>query len=86
MERPVDVRVGVKLRILNGRPHTRARGQMDYGIEFLSVKQVSHRRIFAKIDVTNGDVFGNSRHVVPFDLRIVKVVKIVEDDDRMSVP
>ena len=36
MKRAVDVRVVIKLRILNGWPHARARGQMHDGVEFFA--------------------------------------------------
>lgn len=70
--------------MLNRWAHTRARSQMHDRVEFFSVKQVSHRAIIAKIDMMNRNVLGKCRHVFVFDLRIVKIVEVIENGDIVS--
>ena len=50
-------------------------------LKFLPVKYVAHSRAVSKIDMMDRDVFGDGRDVVAFDLRIVKIVEIVENGD-----
>src|SRR5947199_5663875 len=80
MQRPADIRVAIELRVLNRGSNTRARSQMGDCIHFLAVKQVSHRRAVAKIDVADGYVLGKTGDVSLLDPRIVKIIEIVEDD------
>jgi len=67
--------------MLNGWAHARARSQMRDGVELFAVKQVSHGGIFAKIDMMNRNVLRNFLDVCAFDLRIVKIVEVIEDGD-----
>jgi hypothetical protein len=34
--------------------------------------------------MVNGHVFGETANVRPLDLRIVKIIEVIEDDDRVS--
>src|SRR6266404_7956699 len=53
-------------------------------VNLLTVKQIAHRFAVAKIDVANGYVFGATGNVRMLDLRIVKIVEIIKDDNLMS--
>src|SRR4030095_9306628 len=53
-------------------------------LKFLAMKQISHRRAVAKIDVVHGHVIGNTCNVCVFYLRIIKIIEVVEDGDLMS--
>jgi hypothetical protein len=53
-------------------------------VNFLAMKQITHRRVFAKIDVAHGRVFRKTGNVRALDLWIVKIIEVVNDDD--SIP
>ena len=80
MQCPADICVVIELRVLNRGSNAGARSQMRDCINFLAVKQVSHRRAVAEIDVADGYVFGETGDVCLLDPRIVKIIEIVEDD------
>ena len=83
MQCPDDVRVVIKPRVLNGGPNASARSQVHNRVYFFAVKHSSHRVALAKIDVANGYVFCEISNVRLLDLRIVKIIEIVQDDDLM---
>ena len=83
MQCPSDICVVIKSRLLNGRSDTCARSQMRDRVNFLPMKQITHRRAVAKIDVADGYVFCKTGNVRALDLWIVKIIEIVEDDDFM---
>src|SRR6266403_6408208 len=83
MQRTNDVRVVIKPRRLNGGPNASARGQMHDGVYLFAAKHSSDRIALSKIDVTNGYVFCKTSNVRVLDLRIVKIIEIVQDDDFM---
>lgn len=62
----------------------RTRGQMRDRIELFPVKNISHRRDVAKIDMVNRHIFGNGGDVRALNQRIVKIVEIVQNRDFMS--
>jgi hypothetical protein len=66
--------------VLNRWSNARARSQMGDCINFLAVKQVSHRRAVAKIDVADGYVLGKTGDVSLLNPRIVKIIEVVKDD------
>jgi hypothetical protein len=68
---------------LNGGPNASAGSQMHDGVYFLAGKHSSDRIVLSKIDVTNGYVFCETSNVRALDLRIVKIIEIVQDDDFM---
>jgi hypothetical protein len=68
---------------LNGGPNPSARGQVDDRVYFFAAKHSSDRIALSKIDVTNGYVFCETSNVRVLDLRIVKIIEIVQDDDFM---
>ena len=78
-----DVRVVVKPRRLNGGPNASAGSQMNDHVDFFATKHSSHRVVLPKIDVANGYVFCETSNVRVLDLRIVKIIEIVKDDDFM---
>src|SRR6185369_4127132 len=78
-----NVGVVVKPRGLNGGPNAGAGSQMNDHIDFFATKHSSHRVVLSKIDVANGYVFCETSNVHLLDLRIVKIIEIVEDDDVM---
>src|SRR5882724_3106797 len=78
-----DVRVVIKPRALNGRPNASAGSQVHDGVYLFAAKHSSHRVVLSKIDVANGYVFCETSNVRVFDLRIVKIIEIVHDDDFM---
>ena len=84
MQGAADIRVVIKLRLLDRGPHPRARGQMRHGVEFFPVKKQVHRAAVAQIDSMNRDVAGHRFDIGALDLRIVKIVEIVEDRDFVS--
>jgi len=49
----------------------------------LTAKHSSDRVAVSKIDVTHGYVFCETSNVRALDLRIVKIIEIVQDDDFM---
>ena len=83
MQRSDDVRVVLKPRRLNGGPNASARSKMHDGVYFFAAKHSSHRVAVSKIDVANGYVFCKISNVRVLDLRIVKIIEIVHDDDFM---
>ena len=83
MQCPDDVRVVIKPRALNGGPNASARSQVHDGVYFSAAKHSSDRIALSKIDVTNGYVFCETSNVRALDLRIVKIIEIVQDDDFM---
>src|SRR5262245_10131542 len=83
MQRSDDICVVIKPRVLNGGPNASAGSQMNDGVYFFAAKHSSHRIVVSKIDVANGYVFCETSNVRLLDLRIVKIVEIVEDDDFM---
>ena len=80
MQRPADICIVIELRVFNRGANASARSQMRDGIDFLPVKQVSHRRAVAKINVADGYVLGKTGDVSLLDPRIVKIIEIVDDD------
>ncbi len=52
-------------------------------VYFFAAKHSSHRIVLSKIDVANGYVFCKTSNVRVLDLRIVKIIEIVQDDDFM---
>ena len=56
---------------------------MHDGVYFFAAKHSSHRVVLSKIDVANGYVFCETSNVRVLDLRIVKIIEIVQDDDFM---
>jgi hypothetical protein len=68
---------------LNGGPNASARSQVHDGVYFFAAKHSSDRIVLSKIDVTNGYVFCETSNVRALDLRIVKIIEIVQDDDFM---
>jgi hypothetical protein len=56
---------------------------MNDGVCFLAAKDGSHRVVLSKIDVANGYVFCETSNVRMLDLRIVKIIEIVQDNDFM---
>src|SRR5205814_8080912 len=83
MQCPEDVRVVIKPRALNGRPNASAGSQVHDGVYFFAAKQSSQRVVLSKIDVANSYVFCETSNVRVLDLRIVKIIEIVQDDDFM---
>src|SRR4051812_2664975 len=83
MQRARDVRVVIEFRLKNRRPHSRARGKMNYGINFLAIEQTVDRSAVAQIDLVDRYILRESSHIGSLDLRIVKVVEIVENRDFM---
>jgi hypothetical protein len=56
---------------------------MHDGVHFFAAKDTSHRVVLAKIDVANGYVFCETGNIRVLDLRIVKIIEIVQDYDYM---
>src|SRR6476660_2150638 len=83
MQRTDDVRVVIKPRALNGGPNASARSQMHDGVYFFAAKHSSDRIALSKIDMRNGYVFCKTSNVRALDLRIVKIIEVVQDDDFM---
>src|SRR5712691_9958028 len=83
MQCPDDVRVVIKPRVLDGGPNASAGSQVHDGVYFFAAKHSSHRVALSKIDVANGYVFCEISNVRVLDLRIVKIIEIVHDDDFM---
>src|SRR5215469_7148122 len=84
MQCPDDVRVVIKPRVLNRGPNASARSQVHDRVYFFAVKHSPHRVALAKIDVANRYVFCETSNVRALNLRIVKIVEIVQDDDLMA--
>ena len=85
MQRPEDIRIVVKLRMKNRWAHPGPRRQMRDDVELIRVKQRSDRGVFSKIDMMHGNVLGNGGNVLALDLRIVKIVEVIENGDVMAV-
>jgi hypothetical protein len=66
---------------LNGWPDTSAGSQMHNRIHFFAAKHCSDRVALSKIDLANGYVFCKASNIRVLDLRIVKIIEIVQDDD-----
>src|SRR5262245_47320131 len=78
-----DIGVVIEPRVLNGRPNASARSQVHDGICSFAVKHSSHRFALAKIDMANRYVAQKPGNVRVLDLRIVKIVEVVQDDNFM---
>src|SRR5262245_28392593 len=76
--------VVVELGVLNRWSNAGPSSHMRDDLEFLAMKQVSHRRAIAKIDMVNGHIFGKTGDICLLDLWIVKIVEVIEDDDGVS--
>ncbi len=83
MQRSEDVCVVIKPRRLNGRPDASARSQVYNPVYFFPAKHSLDRIALSKIDVANGYVFCKASNIRVLDLRVVKIVEIVQDDDFM---
>jgi hypothetical protein len=83
MQRSNDIRVVIKPWRLNGWPDASACSQVNDRVQFLAAKYSLHRVDLSKIGVANGHVFCETSNVRLLDLRIVKIIEIVEDDDVM---
>src|SRR4029453_13130821 len=81
MKWATDIRVVIKLRVLNRWANARASSQMHDRLKFFAMKHVPHRRAVPKIDMVNRQVFSNGSNVRVLDLRIVKIIEVVEDGD-----
>jgi hypothetical protein len=66
---------------LNRGPNAGARGQMYDRVQFFAAKHTCDRVALSKIDVTNSYVFSQTSDIRVLDLRIVKIIEIVKDDD-----
>ena len=79
MQCAANIGIVIKLSVLNGRTHACSRCQVNDHVEF----SVSNYRldcfVIAKIDVMNRNVFCYGLDVLLLDVRIVKIVEIVED-------
>src|ERR1051325_4782278 len=84
MQCPRDICVVIELGELNRGSNPRARSQMRDRVNFFTVKQVSHRRAIAKIDMADGHVLRKTGNVRALDLWVVEIVEIVKDDDGIS--
>ena len=80
MQRADDVRVIIEPGLLYRRSHPCARSQVCDRIYFFTMKHSSHRVALAKIDVTNAYVFCETSNVRMLNPRIVKIIKIVQDN------
>jgi hypothetical protein len=69
---------------LNRGPNAGARSQMHDYIDFFTTKHSSHRVVLSKINVANRYVFRETSDVRVLDLRIVKIIEIVQNDDFMA--
>src|SRR6266487_383950 len=85
MQCPGDICVVIELRVSNRWSNARARSQVRNCINFLAVKQVSHRRAVPKIDVAHDHVLGKTSNIRVLNLWIVKIIEIVEDDHVVPV-
>ena len=56
---------------------------MRDGFKLFGMKQISHRGAVAEIEMVNRHIFGNGGNVCMLDLRIVKIVEVIEDRDLM---
>src|SRR5215468_12739292 len=83
MQCPADICIVIELRELNRGPNTRARSQVRDCVNLLAVKQITHRRSVAKIDMADGYVLGKTGDIRVLDLWVVKIIEVVEDDDSM---
>src|SRR4030095_911834 len=81
MQCATDIRLVINLRVLNRWASARASSQMHDRLKFFAMKHVPHRRAVAKIDMVNRQVFSNGSNVRVLDLRIVKIIEVVEDGD-----
>jgi hypothetical protein len=68
---------------LNGGPNARTGSQVHDRIYLFAAKHILDRVALSKIDVINGYVFCEASNVRVFDLRIVKIIEIVQDDHFM---
>src|SRR5262249_8824780 len=85
MQRPRDIGLIIKLRALDRRSNAGTSGKMKDGIERLLSEDICNLLTIAKIDVMDANVLCDTGNVRAFDLRIVKVVKIIEDGDLMAI-
>ena len=84
MQCPDAVRVIIKPRVLNGRSNASAGSQVHDGVYFFAAKHSSNRVAVAKISVANGYVFCETRNVRVLNLRIVKIIEVIKNDNFMS--
>ena len=57
---------------------------MRDGVEFFAMKELVDRTAVPQIDSMDRDIAGDGGHVGALDLRVVKIVEIVEDRDFVS--
>ncbi len=85
VERAGDVRVDVELWLLDRRAHSRARGEVDDGVEFALVENALNRGLVAEIRLVNADRIFHRAEICALDSRVVEIVEIVENADFMPV-
>ena len=83
-----DVHALVKRRLLQAGPHAGARGEMDDLVEFCGGKQIVHRAGIRQIAGDEGERLAERldvRERAALDLRVVKIVEVVEGPDAVAV-
>ena len=84
MQGPADIGIVIKLRLANRRPHARTRGEVRDHVEFFSMKNPVYRSAIAQVHTMNHDIARHGLDIRVLDLRVVKLVEIVEDRDGVT--
>src|SRR6266850_4516023 len=79
MQRSTDIGVVIKPWLANRWSHARPRGQVGNQIEFFSMKKRVDGCAVAQIQAMNADIRRHGLDIGPLDLRVVKIVKVVEN-------
>ena len=85
VERAGDVGIDVKLRLADRRPHARASGEVDDGVEPTFTHDPAHGVRVAQVRVVEHDVVTHGGEVAVLDARIVIIVEVVEHGDPVAV-
>ena len=84
VQRSTDVRIVIKLWLLNRRSNPRASREMRDRVEFLAMKKGSYRSRVAQVNMVNGDLILNCCDICMLYLWIVKIVEVVENGNVVS--
>ena len=85
MEGSIDVGFNIELRALDRRSDACSGGEMYDCVRSFRRESVQNGILVSNIDCVEANVGENRLQILPFDLGIVKVVKIIDHGDRVPL-
>ena len=84
VQRAEDVRLDVKARVFDRGPHARTRGEMHDAVETPVFHDAEHGVGVADVGLVDGCVLCKTGDVGALDCRVVEIIEIIHDGDRMA--